>query len=209
MSFIARQTEAGGIQLSCLSLDGNTIYRAPSFLIGRSFCFDTEKPILRISTSNADLAQYLHSNFQNFQGRFVAGDLKIIQDRKLALTAHLEILESLVNIQEADFTPPPDAIQAPRRIVIASAIEQGHLLKHDSPIYPKGATSVGTVVIRILIDTSGHVVEAKFLAGPLELRNTSLDCVRKWTYKPYLLNGEPIEVDTTVNLDFTNKSGGR
>jgi hypothetical protein len=203
MSFVVRESEAGSTKLSCLSLDGKAIYNAPSYLIGRSFCFDTEKPLLRISTSNADLAQYLHSDFQNFQGRSVAGDLKIIQDGKLALTVHLEILEPLVTIQESDFAPPPDATQAPHKITLSAGVAQGFLLKHYDPVYPKGASSVGTVIARIVVDTSGHVADPKFLAGPPELRNASLDCIRKWTYKPYLLNGSPVEFDTTVNLVFS------
>lgn len=203
MSFVVRQSEAGATKLICLSLDGKTIYNAPSNLIGRAFCLDTEKPLLLISTSNAESAQYLHSDFQNFQGRSVAGNLKVFQDGKLGLTAHLEILEPLVTIQESDFAPPPDATPTPQKISISAGVAQGFLPKHDNPVYPKGATSVGAVIVRILIDTSGHVADPKFLAGPPELRQASLDCIRKWTYKPYLLNGRPIDVDTTVNLVFS------
>lgn len=203
MSFSVRQIEVGGTQFSCLSLDGKAIFHAPYNLIGRSFCLDTEKPILRISTSNAELAQYQFANFQSFQGRTVAGELKIFQDGKLALTAQLETLEPFVNIQEVDFTPPPDATPAPHKITLSAGVAQGFLLKHDNPVYPKNASSVGTVIVHIVVDSSGRIVDAKFLEGPPELRNAALDCVRKWSYRPYILNGQPVEVDTTVNMVFT------
>ena len=203
MSFNVRPNQAGDIKLSCLSLDDKSIYRAPYYLIGRSFCLDTEKPILRISTSDAESAQFIHSNFQEFQGYIVSGDLNIFQDGKLALTAHLENIEALGTTEETGFTPPPDAIPVPRMITISSGVAQGFLLKHQTPVYPVGASSVGTVIVWIEIDTGGRVVDAEFLAGPPELKATSLNCVRKWTYKPYLLNGQPVEVHTTVNMVFS------
>jgi len=45
--------------------------------------------------------------------------------------------------------------------------------------------------------------EVSAISGPKELQQSALDAVRQWTYKPYLLNGDPVEVETTINVIYT------
>jgi protein TonB len=81
---------------------------------------------------------------------------------------------------------------------------------HPAPPYPveaKQAGVSGTVVLETLIGTDGKVEELKVVSGPEPLQQAALDTVKTWRYRPYLLNGQPVEVRTTVNVVFT--LGGR
>jgi protein TonB len=58
------------------------------------------------------------------------------------------------------------------------------------------------VVLHALISKTGTIDNLSVVSGPEMLRAAALDAVRTWRYKPYLLNGEPTEVDTTVTVNF-------
>ena len=57
-------------------------------------------------------------------------------------------------------------------------------------------------MLSVIIGEDGNVKNIEVLSGPNELQQSSIDAVRQWTYKPYLLNGDPIEVKTTINIVF-------
>jgi outer membrane biosynthesis protein TonB len=59
-------------------------------------------------------------------------------------------------------------------------------------------------VLHIVIDRDGGVVRADPVSGPPELAKESVDAVRQWLFKPTLLNGDPVEVDSTVSIVFSN-----
>jgi TonB family protein len=98
------------------------------------------------------------------------------------------------------------AVPPPKRIYISAGVAMGMLLEHQIPIYPpeaKTARVSGTVVLESTIGKDGAVEELRVVSGPAMLQQAALDAVRTWRYSPYLLNGEPIEVRTTVNVIFT------
>jgi len=74
-----------------------------------------------------------------------------------------------------------------------------------SPVYPHEARTAkiqGTVVLHAIIGKDGKVDKLVVISGPRELQTAALDAVRRWTYKPYLLNGNPTEVETTISVNF-------
>jgi protein TonB len=80
------------------------------------------------------------------------------------------------------------------------------LIKKTEPIYPpiaKSARVSGTVVLQATISKSGAVTNLHIVSGPSMLRQAAVDAVRTWRYRPYKLNNDPIDVDTTVNVVFT------
>jgi periplasmic protein TonB len=93
----------------------------------------------------------------------------------------------------------------PRTLNISSGVMAGNLLDKTLPQYPaiaKEARVQGTVVLEATIDRTGAIQNLRVINGPPMLRQAALDAVRSWRYKPYLLNGEPVEVETTVNVVF-------
>ena len=95
---------------------------------------------------------------------------------------------------------------AVQRVRVSAGVSQGLLLRKTAPTYPqmaKIARVQGAVVLAAVIGKDGsiqnlHVVST---ASPL-LNQAAMDAVREWKYRPYILDGEPVEVDTTVTVNF-------
>ena len=91
-------------------------------------------------------------------------------------------------------------------IRIGGAVQQHNLVRQPKPMYPpdaKAARVQGTVQVQINIAKDGKVQSLNVVSGPPELVQAAVDAVRQWEYKPTLLNGEPVEVLTTVDVNFT------
>jgi protein TonB len=74
-----------------------------------------------------------------------------------------------------------------------------------TPVYPKEAKEArvqGVVALSATIGKDGKIVALKVESGPSELRQAALDAVQQWEYRPYLLNGQPVEVATTIEVNF-------
>jgi periplasmic protein TonB len=93
----------------------------------------------------------------------------------------------------------------PARISVSGGVTAGMLLAPIQPIYPaiaKAAGVQGPVVIDALISKTGKIESAHVVSGPPMLRQAALDAVEAAHYHPYLLTGEPVEVQTTVTVVF-------
>jgi TonB family protein len=199
-SYVRREIEMGGVKFACLSLkdvNGNPY--------GTNWCLDPESPILRITVPQmGDSA--VHNDIVRFQGRFVPGNLRLLQAGKPVFTAHLDSLEPLAVNDESAILPSPDAVpQRIKVISIAGGIAQGLLVKMvppEYPIYAKDAKISGTVVLQANIDKDGHIADLQVVSGPSQLQRAAMDAVKKWAYRPFLLNNEPVEVKTTINVIF-------
>jgi protein TonB len=74
-----------------------------------------------------------------------------------------------------------------------------------NPTYPpiaRAARISGTVVLQATISKQGTIQNLRVISGPPMLTQSALEAVKSWRYKPYELNGEPVEVETTVNVVF-------
>jgi len=94
---------------------------------------------------------------------------------------------------------------APKKLSISSGVMAGNLLEKTVPQYPaiaKAARIQGTVVLQATISKAGTIQNLRVVSGPPMLQQAAMDAVRSWRYKPYLLNGDPVEVETTVNVVF-------
>jgi TonB family protein len=93
---------------------------------------------------------------------------------------------------------------------LSGGVVSGNRLTYAPPVYPaiaKAAHVTGSVVLHAIISKEGTVERLEAISGPDMLKQAAIDAVRQWTYKPYLLNGEPTEVDTTITVNF-NLNGG-
>jgi TonB family protein len=78
-------------------------------------------------------------------------------------------------------------------------------VNYVAPIYPQAAMNAhveGTVVLHVVV-VNGIVVTVDAVSGPEILRQSAIDAVKQWTYKKYLLNGQPALVETTVTVNFS------
>ncbi len=79
------------------------------------------------------------------------------------------------------------------------------LLHRVAPVYPDIARQrmiQGTVLLKAIIAKDGRVVDLKPLSGPKELYDSAVGAVQQWRYKPFTLDGQPVEVETTINVNY-------
>jgi len=94
----------------------------------------------------------------------------------------------------------------PKKVNISAGVATGMLIQKTQPVYPpiaKAARVSGTVVIQATISKQGTIENLHVISGPAMLQQSALDAVKTWRYRPYLLNNEPVEVETTINVIFT------
>lgn len=95
---------------------------------------------------------------------------------------------------------------APARSAISAGVAEGMLLHRTAPIYPEYAKSAhlaGTIVLGATITKQGTIANLHVLSGPPMLRGPAMEAVRTWRYRPYMLNNEPVEVETTISVIFS------
>jgi TonB family protein len=91
----------------------------------------------------------------------------------------------------------------PRRIRVGGNVQPAKLVRQVPPQYPEGAQVNGTVLIRGVILMNGTLGGLMVLSAPdPALANAAVEALRQWQYQPTLLNGQPVETATTVNVDF-------
>jgi TonB family protein len=93
-----------------------------------------------------------------------------------------------------------------QRIRVSRGIEQALLVHQVAPVYPPEAREQhleGTVIFQALIGRDGRVRDLKPLSGPKQLIPAAIGAVQQWRYRPYLLMGQPMEVETQITVSFT------
>jgi len=98
----------------------------------------------------------------------------------------------------------------PKRMRIASRVAEANLIHNVAPTYPPEAGRArieGTVVLLAVIAKDGSVEDVRVKSGLSVLAQAAIEAVKQWRYRPYLLNGEPIEVDSQITIDFTLPRG--
>lgn len=88
---------------------------------------------------------------------------------------------------------------------VSSSVVSGMLIDPIKPHYPQIAVvthTQGTVMLAAIISRTGTIENLRVVSGPSMLQQAALDAVSNWHYKPYLLNGEPVDVETTINVVF-------
>lgn len=101
----------------------------------------------------------------------------------------------------------PEVARVPvaTRVRISQGVSRGLLVSRVEPLYPamaKTARVQGQVVLQAVISKQGTIENLRVVSGHPMLIQSAIDAVKQWRYKPYLLNGEPVEVETEVLVDF-------
>ena len=94
----------------------------------------------------------------------------------------------------------------PRRIRVGGNVQKAKIVHMVMPKYPDEAKAQGiqgTEVLHTVIDFDGSILDLQWVSGPPELKDAAVDAVKQWRYEPTLLNGEPVQVDTTISVVFT------
>jgi TonB family protein len=125
-----------------------------------------------------------------------------------------QAIETAVATLDSMTLAPPTTTSAPQQVGnqdaptnthLASGVATGLLIKKVTPVYPpeaKYARIQGSVVLRAVINKSGDIVDLEAISGPIELVVSAVNAVRKWKYHPYLLNGDPVTVQTQIVVNY-------
>jgi len=101
-------------------------------------------------------------------------------------------------------------VATPQRIRVSSGVQSGLLIKKVAPNYPplaKQARIQGHVLLQAEISKEGTIQNLQLISGHPMLAPAAIEAVKQWRYKPYLLNGEPVAVDTQVDVIFSLSGG--
>jgi periplasmic protein TonB len=105
----------------------------------------------------------------------------------------------------------PIRMATPTHVRISQGVMQGYLLERVQPGYPplaRQARVQGTVVLAATINKQGAIENLQVTSGHPMLVAAALDAVRRWRYRPFLLNGEPVDVSTNITVVFSLNDGG-
>ncbi len=111
------------------------------------------------------------------------------------------IVNATSNMATPKFVPV-----VPQRIRISQGVTKGLLIHRVEPSYPplaRAARVQGDVVLSAVIDVNGQITNLQLVSGHPMLVPAAIAAVRQWRYKPYLLNGTPVEVETTITVIFS------
>jgi len=102
-------------------------------------------------------------------------------------------------------TTPPPKVAAPQKVRISSGVMEGQRTHYVEPTYPQMARIAhiqGDVTLAATISKNGAIENLRAVQGHPILIQAALDAVRQWKYKPYILNGEAVEVETSITVKF-------
>jgi TonB family protein len=110
---------------------------------------------------------------------------------------------SLPNLMGGNSPAPAPVLQT---LNVSQGVSRGLLVKKTQPVYPASAMQMhieGAVELLATISKEGNISAVKIVSGDPRLARAAVDAVKQWKYKPYLLNGEPVEIQTQVTMNFT------
>ncbi len=121
----------------------------------------------------------------------------------VALLAAAALSPGFVDAQEKTEPPPKPPV---KRVRQGGQFAAANIIKRVQPKYPHKARDAGIqgiVKLHVIIGKDGSVSQVEAISGHPLLIQAAIDAVRQWKYRPTLLNGEPVEVDTTIDIIFT------
>jgi protein TonB len=129
-----------------------------------------------------------------------------IVDAPPEVSANVAAPEALPSAQVPRAAAPPPPTSSPRPLLVESNLQAAKLIAKVTPVYPALARSArvqGTVHFKATIGKDGSVQNLEMVGGPSILRQPAIDAVKKWKYQPTVLNGQPMEVVTSIDVTFT------
>jgi len=166
-------------------------------------CFNKGLASVRVAIPGEGL-DALFGNTVQVDRHYVAKQVAFFDENTEIVSLHVMTLEFPASIPEAELMAPATAVTAPLPPVKSSVITGGRVVRASVP-YPAAAKAQhieGVVMLSVVIDKKGKIADLRVIAGPKALRDAALRDMRSRKFKPYLLNGKPVEVQTLMGVFF-------
>lgn len=208
VEFKKNQLEVGKIKLPCAEISARaqsngTKPLLPDLPLG-NYCFDPSLPVLRVERLfNSIFVEF--DNLTKTQNRVLAHKITITASGQKLLVFDIDMMDELP-IENGVLTPPADAAPASPESLRSSA-SAATLIKKTVPFYPLAAKSShvsGLVILDAIIGKDGGVQDVRVLETPSPLLvSASKYAIAQWQYKPSIVDGEPQESTTIINVIFS------
>lgn len=200
----------GDIQLECISLMKPEVRRAESSpFLYPTYCFRNTSQL--VVSYDLGLQAITHTQWGTFRGRNVSIQTSLGFAGQTAISAHVDLLQGAA-LTEKDFEAGPEMTKLSALVDFGSVFSvdpnagEGEFVSKTKPVYPalaKTAHMSGPVLIYAVVGTDGHVLSTEVLYSPYPvLGEAAVEAVRQWVWKRYLVNGEPVPRDATVQVNF-------
>jgi TonB family protein len=194
----------GKLKLECIMLTPTAQMKDVPLGLFPTYCLQPGSDRLVVSYDVGDEVTMIQRE-GTFLGRAVPTMLQIAENKVLVATAEVTLLTTY-EPQPDDFVPAADMKKGSDIARLSGSVIAGSRLTFVQPIYPESAKInhlSGTVTLHALIDRGGHIRSLRPVnTSDPDFITAAIAAVRQWTYRPYLLNGEPTEVDTTITVNF-------
>jgi TonB family protein len=200
-----RKEKFGKVAVECIMLD-RPVKAQVYFPIGvfPTYCMDVGKESLRVSYDYGSQL-ILRNEVDDFQGRAVARDISIDRGGVAVAKGRVFKLEAATGDESVFAQGDLERVRRPLRV--AAATMAGTLISNMNPSYPAAAktrNAAGTVIVQAVIGRDGHVGFVRLVASPdLDLGEAAMDAVKQRIYKPYVVDGEAVNVETTMIVNFS------
>lgn len=188
---------AAKMQLPCVIVRRTDMIISDNGL--RKYCFGSTLRAIRY-TRGRGWDETVYNGIIFFQGRYVGREVQVTHAGKKYLEIRVDGLDSITQVDEADFKPSPEATAIGDTIEVEGAVISDHVLKPLS-IDSRLQGSEGKFMLELLIGKDGRVKSAKAVDGPEKLRKAAEAAAEKLEFRPFLVLGAPVEVRTTWELD--------
>jgi TonB family protein len=192
------------VKLSCLMLTQPLKKTHWPLGLFPTYCFDANSTMLRAELFDGGV-EAVRNQMATFRNTYVAKDIHLTDDGKQLLQIQLVSLSSMSQSEATALaaTPGFGKIAPPKQVDLAS---DGNKIGGPNPIYPVQARQnhiQGKVVMQARIGTDGRIHQLRVVSTTDELLSiAAMSAVERWVYKPYMLQGKPVSVKTTINVIF-------
>src|SRR6185312_15024245 len=138
--------------------------------------------------------------------------VRAMQMNQAELDARMKAMRQQSQLYARNEAPSATEVPSPQQpnpsgpVRVSSGVMANLVVNQPNPVYPpiaKAAHVQGVVVLHAIISKEGTVEKLTVISGPPMLVQSAVDAVQKWTYQPFMLNGQPVEVETTINVNYT------
>ena len=204
-----REVKIGKVKVPCVMLVQTKMESEASGPppIGKyaTYCFDTDAHALRFAYRYGQLTiEFLH--VVKIQSRYLPFSIQIIDGQKQMFSVTVTQVSGL-NPEDSALLPAKDAKVSEPTVFQSDIVLRNELVKRVMPAYPSEARAdrkQGTVALAAIIGTDGRIEHLELIVSPWPiLTKAAEDGIEQWRYKPYLVDGKPVKVETTINVVFS------